>query len=157
MKIDVYDSSEFKGLLEALVNELIDAREHFRLHRDLDAAMPDYQAEFNRSAAFWSLTLSAHMDAALLRLCKAYDLYEGKPSLNLRNFLETIEANAHFFDEPNFRERLKDNAFVDSLAKDSRKPDPAQLRKNLALDLSCQNSICTENGAIHYCSSAKSS
>jgi hypothetical protein len=42
------------------------------------------------------------MDATLLRLCKAYDLYEGKPSLNLRNFLETIEANLHFFEEPSF-------------------------------------------------------
>lgn len=131
MEIDVSSSAEFNRLLEALVDELIDAHDHFRLHQDLDAAIPEYQAEFNQSAAFWTFTLSAHMDAALLRLCKAYDLYEGKPSLNLRNFLETIEANLQLFDEPNFRERLKDNAFVDSLAKDSRKPDARQLRKDL--------------------------
>ena len=131
MKIDVKDSAEFKRLLEALVDELIDAHDHFRLHQDLDAAIPDYQAEFNQSAGFWTFTLSAHMDATLLRLCKAYDLYEGKPSLNLRNFLETIEANLHFFEEPNFRERLKDNPFVDSLAADPRKPDSAQLQKDL--------------------------
>jgi hypothetical protein len=62
------------------------------------------------------MTLSAHMDATLLQLCKAYDLYDGKPTLNLRNFLETIQANLYLFDEPNFRERLKENAFVDSLA-----------------------------------------
>jgi hypothetical protein len=131
MKIDVKDSAEFKRLLQALVDELIDAHDHFRLHQDLDAAIPDYQAEFNQSAAFWTFTLSAHRDATLLRLCKVYDLYEGKPSLNLRNFLETIEANLHFFEEPNFRERLKDNPFVDSLAADPRKPDPAQLQKDL--------------------------
>jgi hypothetical protein len=71
------------------------------------------------------------MDAALLRLCKAYDLHEGKPNLNLRNFLETIQANLHFFDEAIFRERLKDNPFVDSLAADPRKPNPAQLQKDL--------------------------
>src|SRR5438445_962825 len=75
--------------------------------------------------------MTAHMDAVLMRVCKAYDLYEGKPSLNLRNFLETIQANLDFFDEPNFRERLKDNPFVDSLAKDSKKPDTVQLQKDL--------------------------
>ncbi len=131
MKIDVKDSAEFKRLLEALVDELIDAHDHFRLHQDLDAAIPDYQAEFNQSAGFWTFTLSAHMDATLLRLCKTYDLYEGKPSLNLRNFLETIEANLHFFEEPSFRERLKNNAFVASLAADVRKPDTAQLHTDL--------------------------
>jgi len=89
------------------------------------------QAEFNQSAAFWTFTLSAHMDATLLRLCKAHDVYERKPSLNLRNFLETIKANLHLFDEPNFRERLKNNVFVDSLAKDCRRPDAAQLKKDL--------------------------
>jgi hypothetical protein len=120
-----------KRLLGALVDELIDARDHFRLHQNLDAAIPEYQAEFNQSPAFWTSTLSAHMDATLLRLCKAYDLYESKPSLNLRNFLETIEANLHFFDEPSFRERLKNNAFVDSLAAKTHKPDRARLRKNL--------------------------
>jgi hypothetical protein len=131
MKIDIKDSAEFKRLLSALVDELIDAHDHFKLHQDLDAAIPDYQVEFNQSAAFWTLTLSAHMDATLLRLCKVYDLYKDQPSLNLRNFLETIQANLHLFDEPNFRERLKDNPFVDSLATQPRKPDSTQLQKDL--------------------------
>jgi len=131
VKIDVSDSAEFKRLLEALADELIDAHDHFRLHQDLNATIPEYQVEFNQSAEFWTITLSAHMDATLLRLCKAYDLYEGKPSLNLRNFLETIQANLHLFDEPNFRERLKDNPFVDSLAASARKPDAAQLQQDL--------------------------
>jgi hypothetical protein len=133
MKIEVNDSTQFRRLVEALVDELIDARDHFRLHQELNAAIPDYQIEFNQSASFWTFTLSAHMDATLVRLSRAYDLYEGKPSLNLRNFLETIEANLHFFDELNFRERLKDNPFVDSLAADPRKPDLAKLQKDLEL------------------------
>jgi hypothetical protein len=131
MKIHVSDSAEFKRLLEALVDELIDAHDHFKLHQRLDAAIPNYGPEFNQSPAFWSMTLSAHMDATLIRLCKAYDLYEGKPSLNLRNFLETIQANLRLFDERNFRVRLKDNPFVESLAAHPRKPDPMQLRKDL--------------------------
>lgn len=131
MQIDVSDSAEFKRLLEALVYELIDAREHFRLHQDLSTTIPEYQVEFNQSADFWTSTLRAHMDATLLRLCKAYDLHPDKPNLNLRNFLETIEANLHLFEETNFRQRLKDNPFVDSLAADARKPDLPQLRKDL--------------------------
>ena len=131
MEIIVSDSAEFKRLLEALVDELIDAHDHFTLHQNLDAAIPDYGVEFNQSPAFWSMTLSAHMDATLIRLCKAYDLYDGKPSLNLTSFLETIKANLYLFDEPNFRQRLKENAFVDSLAAHSRKPDSARLDRDL--------------------------
>ena len=131
MEIIISNSAEFKRLLEALVDELIDAHDHFRLHQNLDAAIPDYGVEFNQSPAFWTMTRSAHMDATLIRLCKAYDLSGDKPNLNLRNFLETIEANLHLFDEPNFRERLKENAFVDSLAAQPRKPDATQLQKDL--------------------------
>lgn len=54
MKIDATDS-EFKRLLEALVDELIDALAYFRLHQDLNNAIPNYQAEFNQSPAFWTL------------------------------------------------------------------------------------------------------
>jgi hypothetical protein len=131
MEIIISDSAEFRRLMEALVDELIDARDHFKLHQNLDAAIPDYGVEFNQSPVFWSMTLRAHMDATLVRLFKAYDLYDGKPSLSLRSFLETIKANLYLFDEPNFRERLKENPFVHSLAAYSRKPDSAQLAKDL--------------------------
>jgi hypothetical protein len=132
MQIAVRGSEEFHRLLLALADELVDARIHFNLHQNLTAAMPEYAREFNQSWTFWSLTLSAHMDAVLLRLCKAYDQYGGNnPSLNLRSFLDTIQANLHLFDEPNFRERLKDNPFVDSLAADARRPDSAELEKDL--------------------------
>lgn len=131
MKIDVADSAEFKRLLQALVDELIDAHDYFRLHQDLSAAIPDYQVEFNQSAAFWTHTIRALMDAALIRLCRTYDPLDSKPNLTLKNFLETIQANLHLFDEPNFRERLKANPFVDSLAAAPRKPDAMQLQRDL--------------------------
>jgi hypothetical protein len=102
-----------------------------KLFKDLLAARPEYSREFNLSRTFWSLTLRAHLDAVILRLCKAYDQYRrGKPSLNLCNLLDTIEANLHLFDEPNFRERLKDNPFVDSLAATPRRPHAAELQQD---------------------------
>jgi hypothetical protein len=65
----------------------------------------------------------------MIRLCRVFD--QQSKSLNLFNFLETIKANVHFFEERHFRERLKDNAFVDSLAEDNRIPDKAQLDKDI--------------------------
>lgn len=141
MKIEVADSAEFKRLLQALVDELIDAHDYFRLHQDLNAAIPDYQVEFNQSAAFWTFTTRALMDAALIRLCRAYDPLDSKPNLTLRNLLDTIQANLHFFDEPNFRERLKANPFVDSLAAAPRKPDATQLQKDLVAVSSADPSV----------------
>ena len=131
MEIAISDSAEFKSLLEALADELTDASDHFKLHQNINAAISEYAIEFNQSPVFWTMTRSAHMDAVLIRLCKSYDLYDGKPSLNLKSFLETINANLSIFDEPNFRERLKENPFVHSLAAHSRKPDPARLAKDL--------------------------
>jgi hypothetical protein len=141
MEITVSDSAEFKRLLEALVYELIDANDYFRLHQDLNADIQDYQVEFNQSAAFWTFTTRALMDASLIRLCRAYDPLDSKPNLTLRNFLDTIHANLHFFDEPNFRERLKANPFVDSLAAAPRKPDATQLQNDLVAVSSADPSV----------------
>jgi hypothetical protein len=54
-------------------------------------------------------------------LCRIYDTHDR--SLNLPNFLDTIKSNLEIFDTNNFRERLKDNPFVDSLTQTARKPD----------------------------------
>lgn len=126
------DAKEFHRLLNALASELVDARIHLKFHQDLSAAVPEYATEFNQCITFWNLTFSAQIDAVLLRLCKAYDQYGDKPTLHLSSLLETISSNMHLFDEPNFRERLKNNAFVDSLAAVPRKPDAAQLQKDIA-------------------------
>jgi len=107
MQIQIKNSGEFHSLLTALLDELVDARTHLTLYKDLVKAHDEYATEFSQSWTFWSLTLSAHIDAVHLRLCKAYDQHEkGNPTLNLRNLLHTIEANLYLFDEANFRARL---------------------------------------------------
>jgi hypothetical protein len=131
MKIKIADSNEFKRLLEVLVDELIDAKDHFRLHQALDNAIPDYHAAFNQSPVFWTMTLRAHMDATMIRLCKAYDQYAQRPSLSLRSLLKIISANLEIFETANFRERLKGSPFVDSLAAHPRMPDSGQLERDL--------------------------
>jgi hypothetical protein len=133
MQIKIRNSEEFHRLLFALVNELVDAQIHFKLYQDLTVAKAEYAREFNQSWTFWSLTFQAHLDAVLVRLCKAYDQFDQPDSatVNLRNLLDTIAENLPFFDEPNFRERLKDNPFVDSLAEVPRRPDPQRLQDDV--------------------------
>ncbi len=132
MQIAVRDSNEFNSLLHALADEIVDAKIYFNLHQGLVAAFAEYEVEFGQSWTFWSLTLRAHTDAVLVRLCKAYDQFDrNNPSLNLGSLLGTIKANMHLFDETDFRERLKDNPYVNSLAKTVRRPDAVQLQKDL--------------------------
>lgn len=131
MKIAIKDATQFHTLPNALIGEFTQARDHFRQVRDLDSARSEFLTAFAQSQTFWHLTRRAHLDATLQRLCKAYDQH--KTSLNLRNLLDTVEANLYVFDEAGFRERLKHNPFVESLAKDVRRPDLAELRADKLL------------------------
>ena len=130
MKLKLKSPDEFRCLLNALLNDLVDARFHFSLHQGLAKAAEEYAMEFGQSPTFWGLTLSAHIDAVMVRLCRAYDTYD-QPALNLQNLLDTVQAHLSIFNEPNFRARLKGNAFVDSLAAELKPPDQAQLRKDI--------------------------
>jgi hypothetical protein len=121
---------EFRSLLTALLDDLTDARFNFRLHQSLVAATKEYAEEFGQSLTFWNLTFGALIDAVVIRLCRAYDTQSGAV-LNLGNLLEAIRLNMSIFDEPNFRERLKGNVFVDSLAANLKPPDPEQLQKDI--------------------------
>lgn len=130
MTLKFKSAEEFRRLLTVLLDDLVDARFHFSLHQNLAKATEEYATALAQSPTFWGLTLSAHMDAVLLRLCRAYDTYEHS-ALNLRNLLDTIQAHLSIFDEPSFRQRLKGNSFVDSLAAGLKPPDQAQLHKDI--------------------------
>ena len=118
MKINIQSDKELNSLLDALANEIVDANIYHRLFCDLVDSIDSHQRELSQSNTFWSLTLDALRDARLTRLCRVYD--QESKSLNLVNLLDTIKANLHLFEEHYFRERLQDNAFVDSLAQTGR-------------------------------------
>jgi hypothetical protein len=128
--IAIQNPEQFRRLLVALANEIVDANIYWKLHKDLQIAAATFQTEVNQAPAFWSLTLQAHLDAAVFRLCKIYDQH--RDGLNLQSLLQTIQANAHVFSEENFRARLAGNPFVDSLAAEARAPDMTQLATDLA-------------------------
>jgi len=128
MRIKISCADEFERLLNALCDETVTACIHFRLYTDLEVARPQYSTAFNQSWTFWSLTFQSHWDTTLFRLCKIYDRHAS--SLNLRNLIDTIEDNIKIFDVEDFRERLKGNSFVDSLASGAKRPDIAELKKD---------------------------
>ncbi|SRR6266480_298515 len=128
--ISIKDSAEFERLLRALSDDVVDAHIHYRLHQDLVDAISKHPLVVQQSNVFWTFTLQAHLNSSVYALFRAYD--QDMRSLHLRSWLTTIQDNLHLFVEAAFRERLKDNPYVASLAQDSRKPDAAILADDIA-------------------------
>lgn len=120
-----YSEEEFKQLLEGLINNLLNARYHYTLYQNLQAALSEYEREINQCGAFWQLTLRAHRETCLLNLCRVYD--GNSKSLSLAEFIKIIQEHIELFDISKFRERLKDNPYVDSLAQTERLPKQEEL------------------------------
>jgi len=129
--IRIASAEEFQRLLEALASDVGSANIHWRLYRDLQAALREAPVVRNQSNTFWYLTLNAHSLTALQSLTRAYD--SNRQALHLYGWLKTIQANSHFFETAEFKRRLAGNPFVDSLAEHPRMPDPKQLAEDIVL------------------------
>ena len=129
--IPVKNSAELAGLMETLVEDIRTSNEYYQLYRKLNAALKEYDTEFHQSPAFWSLTFQALKEAAVLRLCRVYDQEDS--ANHLHGLILTIKANPALFDEAHFRERLKHNPHVDSLARYGTIPKLEDIEKDLRL------------------------
>jgi len=112
-----------------LAKDIVDANIYYKLHIGLTSSLSDYSDEANLSNTFWYLTLRAIKEAYLIRLCRIFE--QNSNSLNLVNLLDTIKSNRHFFEEPHFRERLKDNAFIESLSENVTIPSIEELHSDI--------------------------
>ena len=133
--ISIQNSAEFERLLKALSDDVVDAHIHYRMYQALVEAIEKHPLVVQQSNVFWTYTLQAHLNSSVYALFRAYD--QNLKSLHLRSWLTTIQENLQLFDEAAFRERLKDNPYVASLAQDSRKPDATMLAEDIA---ACSNS-----------------
>ena len=127
--IAVSNSADFKRLLEALALDVTSAAICYRQFRALLAALVDNPEVERNALAFWSLTLEGHLTMCLQALCRVYD--QEKSGLHVRSLLRTIEENLYLFDEPNFRDRLKGNPFIESLSDEMKKPDASALKADI--------------------------
>lgn len=57
---------------------------------------------------FWDRTITAHLDAAILRLCRIYD--QKRRNLGLYGLLDTIRANPHLFSPEEYAKRMEGGA-----------------------------------------------
>lgn len=124
-------SEELTSGIAALAKDVVDAVIHWRLSRGILDAMEKWPLVAHQSNTFWSLTIEAHVKVSVLTTCRAFD--QEKSSLHLLGLLELIRNNLPLFNEPNFRTRLRDNPFVESLAESVRIPDLGQLERDITL------------------------
>ncbi|MEF8746712.1 MAG: hypothetical protein V5B31_02385 [Candidatus Accumulibacter propinquus] len=125
-----HTSAEFAQLLQALSNDIVDAHIHWRMASDIAKALCDHPLVAAQSNTFWYLTHKAHVAAALQCLARAYD--QEQSSLHLLSWLQIIRDNQPIFDVAEFRVRLQDNPFVESLAKSAERPDARTLEEDIA-------------------------
>jgi hypothetical protein len=127
MAIEIRNSTEFQRILQTISLELVDANIAFNMHINLISAYQSESADAMRQAwTFWSLTIQAHLDSAVLRLCRIYD--QDDKNLGLRGFIHTIQSNPHLFSKEQFAARMKSRANAESLIEafvplDSRQID----------------------------------
>ncbi len=124
-------SEDFDRQLEALSGDIVVAHNHWRMAMSLREALDEYPRVECESSTFWNLTYIAHESTAIQSLCRVYD--QKQNSLNLRNWLRTIKENISIFDRYAFKDRLKDNPYVESLADSAEKPDEAMLDQEINL------------------------
>jgi AbiU2 len=129
--IKIESATEFTRLRNGLAKDVVGAYHHWHMIADLQEAHEKYPLVELQSRTFWYLTREAHKNACLHQLCRVFD--QTKKTLNLFSWLSTIKISLSMFDVEEFRLRLKDNPFVESLAASAVKPDQSILDRDLAL------------------------
>jgi len=129
MGITIKNGEELEKLLDELGKDIFAAMDYHLLYCNIATETKQYVEVFDQSNTFWNLTLNALHDAKILRLCRFYD--QEKSSLSVLSLLNTIKLNPHLFDEQHFRDRLKENKFVDSLAQSDRVPSLEKLEEDI--------------------------
>lgn len=149
MAIQVRNSSEFERLLKALALELVDANIPFKMHTNLIAAYESESGEAMRQSwTFWSLTIQAHLDSAVFRLCRIYD--QNNKRLGLRGLLHTIHSNKHLFSRDQFAARMEGRAHAERLIAAYEPLDPRQIEADMDYVTRATNPIVDRLIAIRH-------
>lgn len=125
------NSDQLHAGIRALAIDAVDAVIHWKLSRGILEATVKWPLVTQQSNTFWQLTITAHVNVSVLAMCRVFD--QQKTALHLHGLLQLIKKNLPLFDEAQFRERLCDNSFVESLAQSARRPDARQLATDIAL------------------------
>jgi hypothetical protein len=97
---------------------------------------------------FWSLTIQAHLDSAVLRLCRIYD--QQSRNVGLRGFLHTIESNQHLFSKEQFSARIQGRPHAESLIEAFAPLEAHQIGADLAYVTRASNPVVDRLIAIRH-------
>jgi hypothetical protein len=149
MAIEVRNSKEFQRILQTIALELVDANISFKIHTNLIAAYQSESGEAMRQAwTFWSLTIQAHLDSAVLRLCRIYD--QDDKNLGLRGFMHTIQSNPHLFSRQQFAARMEGRANAETLIGAFAPLDSRQIEVDMAYVTCATNPVVDRLIAIRH-------
>jgi hypothetical protein len=94
---------DFRKLSDAIAHEVVLANVDYRMYEDLKQACDKHGLVVDYSGPFWPMTVDAHLNSVILRLCRVYDTERN--SLNLSAWLRTIQQNLHWFTPAAFETR----------------------------------------------------
>ncbi len=108
------DSPEkFRGFIRKLWDELYWANFYYEILVEVSRLCEEHSKAANLSPVFWTYTLRAHYQTAMVYLHRIYD--QNKESFNLHRFLLTVRENREVFDSANVRKRRESDPHVDDL------------------------------------------
>lgn len=121
----------FEKYLDELTAGLFNAKYQSRLYWKINGSIQEYEREVNQSRAFWGVILKSLQESSVLSLARVYD--DNSRSITLKKFLDFIGKNRFIFKKENFKKRLQDNEYRDSLAATNRVPPEEGLTKDKEL------------------------
>src|ERR1039458_6409679 len=136
MKTRLKKPEDFQQYLNVLFHDLWDANTHFHIFKGMGEFSAEFKHVFESAPWFWSYTSRAHIEVAVLHLCRVYD--RDPSAVHLRHLLEIVRdpANTYIFCREAFLKRLTDNTSRDSLADAFGTPSLKQIEKDI---LFCSN------------------
>ncbi len=111
----------FQKYYDRLIREILDARAHLKLWERLEKfKATDYIDELNQAPHFFTFTIKAHLEDALLTLSRILDKHED--SLSIWKFLDFAEQNREIFSAQAFHQRMKQKPNYDEYWVKSHTP-----------------------------------
>lgn len=120
---------EFGAEIESLQDELRAAAAHFHLFNGLRNSVPEFETELSKSPLFWSYTQHAHLQAAVISVCRVYD--QDRSGSHLGRLLENIKTNLRLFDDEKFWERTKENFAELMITPKGHRPSAERLERDI--------------------------
>jgi hypothetical protein len=120
---------KFKSFLNVLWDELYWADFYCDIFKEVSRLCNEHKKAVNFSPHFWSFTMRAHCQTALVYLHRIYD--QNKDSFNIHRFLLTVREHREIFNSTSVCKRRENDPHADCLIRAIGTLDPVQLDRDV--------------------------